>query len=169
MNKTTSGGGALNTPRSKGRMTEIETQVLSRLLKMLERSVKAGEDLDPFATAMYHGSRGGLAGGQEGTASPRKKKAGGKKAEKTKSRTAIEEGEDVVMDDANNNQGESQREQSHEMQEGDYDQLSKMLELARDSVLAADCRAVLLASDRLPKQVRACLSFYRISSAYLPV
>ena len=105
MSKTTSGGGALNTP--KGRMTEIETQALSRLLKMLERSVKTGEDLDPFATG---------SGGREGTASPRKNKTRSKKAEKgAKSQMPNEEEEDVVMEVANENHGELQREQLQEM------------------------------------------------------
>jgi cohesin loading factor subunit SCC2 len=39
----------------------------------------------------------------------------------------------------------------------DFDNLTKLLDVARDSILAADCCIALLGSDRLQKQVR--LSF----------
>jgi cohesin loading factor subunit SCC2 len=133
-------------------MTEIETNILSRLLKMLERSVKAGEDLDPFATASYHGIII-QSNGREGTASPRKKKASGKKAERrSKSQTPRDDGEDAIMGDKNEEIDRGRRD--HEMLEADYEHLTKTLEVARDSVLSADCCIALLASDRLPKQVR---------------
>ncbi|KAF8621415.1 hypothetical protein AX15_007826 [Amanita polypyramis BW_CC] len=154
MSKTTAGNvpgsRALNTPRSRGRMREIETQVLSRLLKMLERSVKAGEDLDPFLTAAYHG--GAVGGVREGTASPKKKKAP-KRTERSKSQTPKDDGDAVAADV--NEVDSRERERDHEMQEADYEQLTRTLELARDSVLAADCCIALLASDRLPKQLYA--------------
>jgi len=41
--------GVMGTPRGKGRMADVDTQMLSRLLKTLDRSVKAGEDIAPFA------------------------------------------------------------------------------------------------------------------------
>jgi cohesin loading factor subunit SCC2 len=47
-------GGALGTPRAKGRMADVDTQILSRLLKLLDRSVKAGEDLEPFLNYTIH-------------------------------------------------------------------------------------------------------------------
>ena len=47
--------------------------------------------------------------------------------------------------------------------------LWKALELARDSVLAADCCTTLLVSDRLPKQVRTCLSLRRVRRHLSPV
>ena len=132
-------------------MTEIETQMLSRLLKMLERSVKAGEDLDPFATASFVAQPSG----REGTASPRKKKASGKKAERrSKSQTPREDGEDASMAYEIEEGSQGRRERDYEMQETDHGHLTKTLEVARDSVLAADCCIALLASDRLPKQVR---------------
>jgi hypothetical protein len=99
MTNVTFGGGELDTP-----MTEIKTQLLLGLLKMLERSVKAGADPDPFATTAYQGGGGTLSGSQEGTASPRKKKTASKKG--TKSQTHMRKGsrEDVVIADANENQ-----------------------------------------------------------------
>jgi cohesin loading factor subunit SCC2 len=39
------------TPKSKGHMAEVETQVLSRLLKLLEWNVRAGEDVDLFSSS----------------------------------------------------------------------------------------------------------------------
>ncbi|KAK2465765.1 hypothetical protein APHAL10511_002309 [Amanita phalloides] len=161
MSKTTAGNvpgsAALNTPRSRGRMTEIGIQVLSRLLKMLQRSVKAGEDLDPFATTTYYGN----VAAREATASPRKKKAGTRKAERRSKSQTPREDEDTTMADGNENE---KRERNHEAQAVDYEHLTKTLDVARDSVLAADCCIALLASDRLPKQlyaeelITACLS-----------
>src|SRR5688572_11806202 len=45
--------GTLSTPRSKvGRMTDVDVPTLSRLLKILERTVKASEDIDPFQSPL---------------------------------------------------------------------------------------------------------------------
>lgn len=42
---------------------------------------------------------------------------------------------------------------SKELDEMDYEKLTRDLEIARDSILAADCCIALLGSDRLTKQV----------------
>ncbi|KAF8636245.1 hypothetical protein AX17_003730 [Amanita inopinata Kibby_2008] len=143
------GSGALNTPRHKGRMGEVETQVLSRLLKMLERNVRGGEDLDPFLVSQATVTRDSV------TASPRKNRKGAAKKveQRAKSQTPKEGGEDGTVEghgvdcEGHSNQGN--------VKEVDHEQLTKTLDMARDSVFAADCCIALLASDRLAKQLYA--------------
>jgi cohesin loading factor subunit SCC2 len=135
-------GGALGTPRGKGRMADVDTQMLSRLLKILERSIKAGEDIDPFAS--HH------VPAPSARSSPKKpsakKNAKAKKAERN-SRSLTpkdDEGaarEDVAMEEV---AGDA---------EADFEKLAKELDVANESILAADCCIALLGSDRLTKQV----------------
>ncbi|KAF5374102.1 hypothetical protein D9615_008832 [Tricholomella constricta] len=151
--------GVPNTPKGKGRMAEVDTPVLSRLLKMLERNVRAGEDVDPFRyTAPARPPNG-----SPSKRSP-KKAARGKKAERrSKSRTpGGSEGEGGGTGD----------EQEHvtsgsaiaDLTDADFERLARVLEVARDSIVAADCCIALLASDRLTKQlyseelITVCLS-----------
>ncbi|EDR13190.1 uncharacterized protein LACBIDRAFT_292430 [Laccaria bicolor S238N-H82] len=151
LRQTTAGG----TPgRGRGGLAEVDTQILSRLLKHLDRSVKAGEDIDPFVAIVAPPS---LA-----KSSPRKPSAKkGKKNEKrSKSRTP--NGDEDEAEDADKDEGGPTK--STELNEIDFDKLSRVLDVARDSILAADCCIALLASDRLSKQlyseelITACLS-----------
>ena len=50
MKRLRSSTAATLTPRASGpcSISDVETTILSRILKILERSVRAGEDLDPF-------------------------------------------------------------------------------------------------------------------------
>ncbi|KAF9267598.1 hypothetical protein L218DRAFT_955463 [Marasmius fiardii PR-910] len=122
------GAGSLATPRGRaGRMADVDPQILSRMLRTLARSVKAGEDLDPFAT-LQHQQRAPSSAPKSPT-----KKAAGKKRKG-------EEGEQDPVD----NQGPSELE---------FDNLTRDLEITRDSVLAAECCIALLGSDRLTKQL----------------
>ncbi|PFH53278.1 hypothetical protein AMATHDRAFT_73479 [Amanita thiersii Skay4041] len=150
-----SNSGSLNTPWVKGRMTDVETQTLSRLLKILERSVRAGEDLDPFISRISGG------GTTSGPVSPKKqvKKANGKLGGvQVTSQPPQSDEENVVVDSTPGNIADPS------MRDADDERLSKTLDIARDSVLAADCCIALLASDRLAKQlyaeelITACLS-----------
>ncbi|KAH9480188.1 Protein rad9 [Psilocybe cubensis] len=147
--------GVLGTPRGKGRMTDVDTQILSRLLKILERSVKAGEDIDPFAYRAPPVSA---------KSSPKKqstKKVSKPKKNERASRSLTPKGadeeEDVVMEDP-------KATPAIELSEDDFDKLTNLLEIARDSILAADCCIALLGSDRLTKQlyseelITACLN-----------
>lgn len=127
-------GGA--TPRGKGRMADLDTAILSRILKILDRSVRVGEDLDPF---QY------MAPVSDRNASPRKPKKAGKRIKTTEGDEPEEEigKADVPADEPP---------PVHEVTEADEERLTKILEIAKDSVLAADCCIALLASDRLTKQ-----------------
>ena len=140
-------GGALGTPRGKGRMADVDTQVLSRLLKLLERSVKLGEDLDPFA----HYTQPATAPAST-TANASPKKASTKKAAKSKkvdrqSRSETPKG----GEDASANGGVDGGDNA--ASDIDFEKLTIGLDTAHESILAADCCIALLASDRLTKQV----------------
>ncbi|KAK7469438.1 Sister chromatid cohesion protein 2 [Stygiomarasmius scandens] len=131
----TAAGGHFNTPR-KARMTEVDAQMLSRILKILTRSVKVGEDVDPF---MHSGSQA-----PSSKASPKKAstKKGKKKSDERRSKSATPgEGEDG--DDGS----------KHVLTDLDFDKLTQKLLVSRDSVLAAECCLALLGSDRLTKQL----------------
>ena len=136
--------GVMGTPRGKGRVGDVDMQQLSRLLKILERSVKAGEDLDPFphipASNLLPGSK----------SSPKKastKKNGKIKKNDRRSRSVTpKEGDTGANDDPVN-------EDRPALTDADFDKLSALLDAARDSILGADCCIALLGSDRLPKQV----------------
>ncbi|KAI0643094.1 hypothetical protein C8Q79DRAFT_1002826 [Trametes meyenii] len=144
--------GVAGTPRYRCRMTDIDTATLSRILKMLERSVRAGEELDPFK---YSGASAPASKASKG------KKPNGKKAQvegrRSKSQSPGQPGEGGGMD-----VDESPAEPA--VTEQDIEALTQTLEVARDSVLAADCCIALLGSDRLPKQlyseelITACLA-----------
>lgn len=110
------------------RLSEVDTGNLTRILKMLGRSVAKGEDLDPF---------GSLLGGA-GPSSAAKPKAKGKKKAKG---AAEEEGE-----------AEEPKEEV-ELGEEDFARLTRSLEAAKEAVVAADCVVAILSADRLPKQV----------------
>lgn len=143
LNSRDANGHAQGTPKFRGRVADIDTATLSRILKMLERSVRAGEDLDPFPSPM-----GGSGSTQKAAKS--RKVANGRKAQgetrRSKSQSPGEAGDGDGM--------EVDEPSAELVTEQDVENLTRTLELARDSVLAADCCIALLGSDRLPKQVR---------------
>jgi len=143
--------GVMGTPRGKGRVGDVDMQQLSRLLKILERSVKAGEDLDPFP----HVPASNLLSSSK--ASPKKpstKKSGKTKKNDRRSRSVTpKEGEHAGVND------DAMDEDRPALTDADFDKLLTLLDSARDSILAADCCIALLGSDRLPKQVCIYLLF----------
>jgi cohesin loading factor subunit SCC2 len=117
-------------------MAEVETQVLARLLKVLDRTVKAGENLDPFRYVTSAKS------------SPRKKVVKNKKDDNLPNGDTTNDRRSVEEEDAR------EKEPEVELTSVDYEKLEKVLYVARESILAADCCIALLGSDRLTKQVR---------------
>jgi cohesin loading factor subunit SCC2 len=110
-------------------------------LKILERSVRTGEDLDPFKPDKPPDTRA--------SASPSKKSKVSKKPitdQQLQSQTLT--GGDEPKADASTDPTEPPS-----VTNADLDNLAHSLELARDSILAADCCIALLGADRLPKQV----------------
>ncbi len=133
------------TPRRTSGMAEVEVTVLNRVLKMLERSVKVGEDLDPFphiAKAVQDGE----APSASPTKSSKNKAAKSKTAEAKRSNSPQESGKDDTQTDEPN------------VSEDDFNNLERVLETARDCLLAADCCLAILTSDRLTKQVISLIS-----------
>ena len=122
--------------RAKGRMADVETATLARLLKILERSVRIGHDIDPFETASAQPS-------DSIHGSPRKKgKDGHFRGETPKSSDDQAVGPSDAVSDLGDQSGV------------DVSALERSFDAARDSILAANCCILLLSSDRLPKQVR---------------
>lgn len=132
------------TPYNSGpcSIADVETTILSRVLKILERSVRAGEDLDPFKADKPPDMRTSV--------SPSKKN----KVSVTKKPIPDQQLQPQVLVG-----GEPQADSStnpHEppsVTNADLDTVARTLEIARDSILAADCCIALLSADRLPKQV----------------
>ncbi|KAK7023031.1 sister chromatid cohesion protein [Favolaschia claudopus] len=135
-----------NSPRKEKTKTlsDVETPVLHRILKILERSVKSGEDIDPFPgpPAAAPGSAA------SSPKKPSKKAKGGDEAER----------EEMEVDAAAPVSGPAA------LTDLDYAKLARALETAADSVLAADCCLALLGAGRLTKQlyseelITACMS-----------
>ncbi|KAG6831056.1 hypothetical protein H0H87_006298, partial [Tephrocybe sp. NHM501043] len=146
--------GVQSTPRGKGRMNEVDTQMLSRMLKILERNVRAGEDVDPFRFT---------APARQPTASPKKspKKASRVKKADRRSKSKTPGGSEAEADE---DEGVGAGNTEVDLTDTDFEKLAKALEVARDSIVAADCCIALLASDRLTKQlyseelITACLN-----------
>jgi cohesin loading factor subunit SCC2 len=157
------GPSGLATPsRRSGRMSDVEPQTLSRLLKMLDRTVQSGQDLDPFQQTSG-GSSANANGMVSGRSSPVKKSRKTKKAKEDDDAMDVDEGE------VEESQRSSKKESAATSfpSDAELDTLTKVLDQARDSVLAADCCIALLASDRLPKQVSEVPPFMRHSLIYV--
>ncbi|KAJ6466251.1 hypothetical protein C8R45DRAFT_1021008 [Mycena sanguinolenta] len=145
-----------NTPAKKDRprtLADVETTKLMRILKTLERSVKSGEDLDPFVgpPAAAPGSVP-----SSPTKSPTKKpskKAKGKRRSRSRSGDEAEP-EEMEVDAA----------APITLTDLDHAKLARALEMARDSIVAADCCFALLGAGDLTKQlyseelITACIS-----------
>lgn len=110
------------------RLSEVDAGNVTRILKILGRSVAKGEDLDPFGSFL----------GGTGPSSAAKPKAKGKK----KAKGAAEEEPET----------EEPRDET-ELGEEDFARLTRSLEAAKEAVVAADCVVAILSADKLPKQV----------------
>lgn len=141
-------GGIIGTPRSKGRMGDLDVQQLSRLLKILDRSVKAGEDIDPFPHAHVSSLSSST---KSSPKKPSNKKNSKPRKGERRSRSATPKQGDNLAED------EYRAGSLTVATDADIDKLSTQLDAARDSIFAADCCIALLGSDRLPKQVRTTL------------
>ena len=136
-------GGVLGTLQGKGHMADIDTQVLSQLLKILELTIKGGEDIDLFAS---HHVPTLLARSLLKKPSMKKKTKAKKTEWNSQSLTPKnDEGrsEDVTTED----------EVPAGDVEADFEKLVKELDITNKNILAADRCIALLGSDRLVMQV----------------
>lgn len=140
----------MGTPRAKGRMTDVDTEILSRLLKLLDRSVRAGEDIEPF---LYHAIHHAPSSTKSSPRKPDAKKNARTKKGDTRSKSQTPKDEDEM------DTGMQVEEKSTlDLGDADFDKLSRLLDVARDSIVAADCCIALLGSDRLTKQASSDLT-----------
>ena len=143
-------GGILGTPRAKGRMADVDTQILSRLLKLLDRSVRVGEDIDPF---LHHSAHHAPSSTKSSPRKPAAKKNAKTKKNDTRSKSQTPKDEDEL------DTGMQVEEQgAPNLGDADFDKLSRLFDIARDSIVAADCCIALLGSDRLTKQASSDLN-----------
>lgn len=129
--------GNLGTPGAIG-LAELEANTLSRMLKLLGRSVKLGEDLDPFTGPPASISVDAPAD----TAKSKKKSSAKGKAKPDSAGDRARSRSKTPVDGGN------------EVSEGDMQNLERTLQVAKESALAADGCLALLCADKLPKQVR---------------
>jgi cohesin loading factor subunit SCC2 len=141
-----------DTPRARKALGDIDSGILARLLKIMERSIKAGEALDPLRAAV-HVPRA------DKNASPRKPK------KSSRAQKVVHQDRDATCSASLSVPDEDTREHEveldstdvrEELTEADFHDLSKQLEIARDSILAVECCVALLSGEGLTKQV--CLS-----------
>ncbi|KAF8755190.1 Sister chromatid cohesion C-terminus [Rhizoctonia solani] len=133
------------------RLSDVDSTNLTRILKLLGRSIVKGEDMDPFNSSI----------GTTAPGSAVKPKAKGKKKAKGSAEedTEIEECKEDV-----------------ELTEGDFERLGRALEVAKEAVIAADCVLAFLSTEKLPKQlysedlINSCLSVVKsqLSSIIYP-
>ncbi|KAG9017932.1 Sister chromatid cohesion protein 2 [Tulasnella sp. 427] len=134
--------GALGTPGMAIGLAEIETSTLSRVLKLLGRSVKLGEDLDPFAgppaTITTDVSAETAKGKKKSSSKGKAKTDNGADRARSRSKTPLED-----------------TEATNEVSDADMQQLERTLRVAKESARAADGCLALLCADKLPKQMYA--------------
>ncbi|KAG9034044.1 Sister chromatid cohesion protein 2 [Tulasnella sp. JGI-2019a] len=149
--RLTSRDGALNTPMPAG-LSDIEVGTFSRVLKLLARSVKLGEDLDPFT-----GPPPTLASTEEEKLGKGKQKAVPKK--KTKPVKRARSGSRAADNDLNElkEDGDLKAADAASSKMGasidDLEKLESQLQMAKESILAVDACLSLLSADKLPKQL----------------
>jgi cohesin loading factor subunit SCC2 len=145
LNKRTRRSTLLQSPsggQSDG-ILNMDIQQLSRIIKILERSILLGEDIDPFSGPVVktHSATDGQ--GDDSGKSPAKGKKGSraKSPEGRKSRSKSRTPGDTEVND-------------EESTDIDPNKIEHGLWVAKESILAADACFALLTADHLPKQVR---------------
>lgn len=135
--------------RSKkaSQLATIDAHLLGRLLKLLQRSVKAGEDLSVFVGPMVprgDATGAGAGGGKtKGAPAKKSKKAKGKEQNQNQERARSRSKTPMIIDEV----------ESESATSVDWDKLEFVLHIALESVLAADGCIALLGVDDLSKQV----------------
>lgn len=154
---TSSRDGTVTTPLIAAGLSDLEVGTFSRVLKLLSRSVKLGEDLDVFAgpppppaSALPDVKPGGK--GKKAVAT--KKSAAAAKKGRSRSHTPREGEKDEAGGDETMDVEHDEQQADMGVTEEALQQLEKQLQMAKESVLAADACLALLSADKLPKQVR---------------
>ncbi|CAE6533842.1 unnamed protein product [Rhizoctonia solani] len=123
------------------RLSEVDSGNLTRILKILGRSVVKGEDMDPFSSSV----------GNTVPGSTVKPKLKGKKKGKGNTEEEMETDDGKEKEDV-------------ELTDGNFERLERMLDVAKEAAIAADCVLAFLSTEKLPKQlysedlINSCLS-----------
>ncbi|KAJ1303221.1 hypothetical protein OPQ81_011419 [Rhizoctonia solani] len=112
------------------RLGEVDSGNLTRILKILGRSVAKGEDIDPFSS-----SAGNIIPGSAVKAKLKAKKKG---KGNTEEEMEIEDGKDK---------------EEVKLTDEDFERLGRLLEVAKEAAVAADCVLAFLSTEKLPKQL----------------
>ncbi|KAG8691558.1 Sister chromatid cohesion protein 2 [Ceratobasidium sp. 423] len=112
------------------RLSEVDSSNLTRILKILGRSVTKGEDLDPFNSSIGNAVPGSAV----------KPKLKGKK-----------KGKGNADDEIETEDGKEKEEV--ELTDEDFERLGRVLEVAKEATIAADCVLAFLSTEKLPKQL----------------
>ncbi|KAG2144172.1 uncharacterized protein EDB93DRAFT_1154179 [Suillus bovinus] len=149
---------SIDAPRARKALGDIDNNILARLLKILERNIKAGEALDPLRASAYIPHTDKNASPRKPKKSPKAQRVAHQDRDVTGSASLSvpeEDSRELELDSANVPQ---------ELTEAHLHDLSKQLEVARDSILAVECCVALLSGEGLTKQlyseelITACLS-----------
>lgn len=124
-------------------LVDLDVGMLSRTLKLLGRSVKLGEDLEPFA-----GPPAPPASAVDVKPKAKKKASKSKKPpsggrQKSKTPSGDGDGEAAIDGEAD----------AVEITDEDVVKVERSLQMAKESVIAANSCLALLSADKLPKQV----------------
>ncbi|CAE6459153.1 unnamed protein product [Rhizoctonia solani] len=123
------------------RLSEVDSGNLTRILKVLGRSVAKGEDMDPFNSSV----------GNVVPGSAMKAKLKGKKKSKGNAEEEMEADEGKEKEEV-------------QLADEDFARLGRVLEVAKEAAIAADCVLAFLSTEKLPKQlysedlINSCLS-----------
>ncbi|KAG2365159.1 hypothetical protein BDR07DRAFT_1607621 [Suillus spraguei] len=149
---------SIDTPKVRKVLGDLDNTVLARLLKILERSIKAGEALDPLRASVHvpHADK---------NASPRKPKKSPRAQRVVHQDRDAKGSASLNVPEEDTHELEVDNADIHqELTEAHLYDLSKQLEAARDSIFAVECCVVLLSGEGLTKQlyseelITACLS-----------
>lgn len=138
---------ALSHSPSPGRSEElsnVEFYQLSRVIKILERTVVLGEEVDPFDGPVIK-TAGGATGATVAAGASKSPAKGKKKRDKSPA-----EGRKTRSKSRTPGEQEEGEEQPGEV---DTHKIEHSLRVAKESLLAADACLALLGADQLPKQV----------------
>lgn len=154
--RLTSRDGAASTPAVTAGLSDIEAGTFSRVLKLLSRSVKLGEDLDPFAGPPPPATTTSALAEDSKPAKGKKKASPKKKKPSKRARSASHAGDNEVGepdDDGESDAGDAGSSKVGVTAE-DLEKLESQLQMAKEAILAVDACLALLCADKLPKQVR---------------
>ncbi|KAG1743247.1 uncharacterized protein EDB91DRAFT_1126495 [Suillus paluster] len=149
---------SIDTPKARKALGDIDNAILARLLKILERSIKAGEALDPLHASTHVPHADKNTSPRKPKKSPRAQKVAHQDRNFTGS-TSL----NVPEEDTRELESES-TDVPQELTESHLHDLSRQLEVARDSILAVECCVALLSGEGLTKQlyseelITSCLS-----------